>query len=224
MSLPNFRGYFREDALARAVYSEAAGIGRAIPAAVAVPVDAEDVVVLVKWAAETRTSLIPRGSGSSMSGAAIGTGVVVDLSRINHLGRIDERDRSVWVEPGVLWSTLDVAARRKGLRFPVDPSSGDFCTLGGMVATNAAGAHSLRYGATRAWVNAIDCVFSDGDRAVITRGEPPPKRIDAISRFMRDVHGEIVASDKRRPILHLGVRKESSGYAIHDYATEARER
>ena len=221
MSLPGFRGYFREDELACAVYSEAAGIGRAIPAAVAVPVDAEDVVVLVKWAAETGTSLIPRGSGSSMSGGAIGTGVVVDLSRINHLARIDERDRTVWAEAGVLWSTLDVAARRKGLRFPVDPSSGDFCTLGGMVATNASGAHTLRYGATRAWVNAIDCVFSDGDRAVITRGEPAPKRIEAIGRFLRDVHGEIVASDKRRPIHHLGVRKESSGYAIHDYATKA---
>jgi FAD/FMN-containing dehydrogenase len=209
VSLPGFRGYFREDELARAVYSEAAGIGRAIPAAVAVPVDAEDVVVLVKWAAETGTSLIPRGSGSSMSGGAIGAGVIVDLSRINHLGRIDERDRTVWAEPGVLWSTLDVAARRKGLRFPVDPSSGDFCTLGGMVATNASGAHSLRYGATRAWVNAIDCVFSDGDRAIITRGEPAPRRIEAINRFLRDVHGEIVASDKRRPIFHLGVRKES---------------
>lgn len=221
MTLPGFRGYFREDELARAVYSEAAGIGRAIPAAVAVPVDAEDVVVLVRWAAETGTSLIPRGSGSSMSGAAIGGGVVLDLSRISHLGRIIERERTVWAEPGVLWSTLDVAARRKGLRFPVDPSSGDFCTLGGMVATNASGAHTLRYGATRAWVNAIDCIFSDGDRATITRGEPPPKGIEAINRFMRDVHGEIVSSDKRRPILHLGVRKESSGYAIHDYATNA---
>jgi FAD/FMN-containing dehydrogenase len=221
VSHPNFRGYFREDALARAVYSEAAGIGRAIPAAVAVPVDAEDVVALVKWAAETGTSLVPRGSGSSMAGGAIGSGVVVDLSRINHLGRIDERDRTVWAEPGVLWSTLDVAARRKGLRFPVDPSSGNFCTLGGMVATNASGAHTLRYGATRAWVNAIDCVFSDGDRAILTRGEPPPKRIEAISRFMREVHGDIVASDKRRPMLHLGVRKESSGYAIHDYGTKA---
>jgi FAD/FMN-containing dehydrogenase len=221
VSLPGFRGYYREDELARAVYSEAAGIGRAIPAAVAVPVDAEDVVVLVKWAAETGTSLIPRGSGSSMAGGAIGSGVVVDLSRINHLGRIIERDRTVWAEPGVLWSTLDVAARRKGLRFPVDPSSGSFCTLGGMVATNASGAHTLRHGPTRAWVNALDCVFSDGDRATITRGEPAPKRIEAINRFMRDVHGEIVSSDKRRPILHLGVRKESSGYAIHDYSTKA---
>ena len=221
MSLPGFRGYFREDELARAIYSEAAGIARAIPSAVAVPVDAEDVVVLVKWAAQSGTSLIPRGSGSSMSGGAVGSGVVVDLSRINHLGRIDERDRTVWAEPGVLWSTLDVAARRKGLRFPVDPSSGNFCTLGGMVSTNAAGAHTLRYGATRAWVNALDCVFSDGDRAVITRGEPPPKRIEAVNLFMRDVHGEIVASDKRRPIMHLGVRKESSGYAVHEYATKA---
>jgi FAD/FMN-containing dehydrogenase len=221
VSLPGFRGYFREDELARAVYSEAAGIGRAIPSAVAVPVDAEDVVVLVKWAAETGTSLIPRGSGSSMAGGAIGSGVVVDLSRINHLGRIIERDRTVWAEPGVLWSTLDVAARRRGLRFPVDPSSGSFCTLGGMVSTNAAGPHSLRYGSTRPWVNAIDCVFSDGDRAIITRGEEAPKRIAAITRFLRDVHGAIVSSDTRRPILHLGVRKESSGYAIHDYAEKA---
>jgi FAD/FMN-containing dehydrogenase len=221
VSLPGFRGYFREDDLARAVYSEAAGIGRAIPAAVAVPVDAEDVVALVKWAAETRTNLIPRGSGSGMAGGAIGSGVVVDLSRINHLGRIVERDRTVWAEPGVIWSALDVAAKRKGLRFPVDPSSGAFCTLGGMVSTNAAGAHSLRYGSTRPWVNAIDCVFSDGDRAVITRGEAAPKRIEAISRFLRDVHGQIVASDTRRAILHLGVRKESSGYAIHDYAAKA---
>ncbi|MEO8579199.1 MAG: FAD-binding oxidoreductase [Gemmatimonadales bacterium] len=221
MKAPEFRGYFREDELARAVYSEAAGITRAIPAAVAVPVDAEDVVVLVKWAAATGTTLIPRGSGSSMAGGAVGTGVIVDLSRINHLNRIDDRDKTVWAEPGVLWSTLDVAARRKGLRFPVDPSSGTFCTIGGMVSTNAGGPHSLRYGATRPWVNAIDCVFSDGDRAVITRGEPPPKRIDAINRFMRDVHGVIVSSDKRRPIMHLGVRKESSGYAIHDYATNA---
>jgi FAD/FMN-containing dehydrogenase len=221
VSRPNFRGYFREDELARAVYSEAAGIGRAIPAAVAVPTDAEDVVALVKWAAETGTALIPRGSGSSMAGAAIGSGVVVDLSRINHLGRIDERDQSVWAEPGVVWSTLDVAARRKGLHLPADPSSGAFCTLGGMVSTNAAGPHSLRYGSIRPWVTAIDCVFSDGDRAVITRGEPPPKRVAAINRFMKDVHGEIVAGDKRRPMAHLGVRKESSGYAIHDYATRA---
>jgi FAD/FMN-containing dehydrogenase len=218
---PGFRGTFREDELACAVYSEAAGIARAIPTAVAVPVDADDVVTLVRWAAETRTSLIPRGSGSSMGGGAIGKGVIVDLSRINHLGKIDERGQTVWAEPGVLWSTLDVAARKRGLRLPVDPSSGAFCTLGGMVSTNASGAHTLRYGSTRAWVNALDCVFSDGDRETITRGETAPRRVAAIARFLRDAHGEVVAMDKRRPIVHSGVRKESSGYAVHDYATRA---
>ena len=221
MTPPGFRGTFREDDLARAVYSEAAGIGRVIPTAVAVPVDADDVVTLVRWAAETRTTLIPRGSGSSMSGGAIGKGVIVDLSRINHLGKIDERGRTVWADPGVLWSTLDVAARRRGLRLPVDPSSGKFCTLGGMVSTNASGSHTLRYGSTRPWVNALDCVFSDGDRDLITRGETAPRRVGAIARFLRDAHGEIVALDKRRPITHPGVRKESSGYAVHEYATNA---
>lgn len=221
MKPPGFRGAFREDELARAMYSEAAGIARAMPGAVAVPVDADDVVLLVKWAAATSTPLIPRGSGSSMSGGAIGSGTVVDLSRMNHLSRINHTEKTVWADPGVILATLDVAARRRGLRFPVDPASGSFCTLGGMVSTNAAGAHTLRYGATRAWVNALDCVFSNGERTVITRGEAPPRKIEAIRRFMRDAHAELVGSDKRRPILHPGVRKESSGYAVHIYATKA---
>lgn len=221
MKPPGFRGAFREDELARAMYSEAAGIARAMPGAVAVPVDADDVVLLVKWAAATSTPLIPRGSGSSMSGGAIGSGTVVDLSRMNHLSRINHTEKTVWADPGVILATLDVAARRRGLRFPVDPASGSFCTLGGMVSTNAAGAHTLRYGATRAWVNALDCVFSDGERTVITRGEAPPRKIEAIRRFMRDAHAELVGSDRRRPILHPGVRKESSGYAVHSYATKA---
>ena len=221
MNPTGFRGLFREDELARAVYSEAAGIGRAMPSAVAVPADAEDVVALVKWAAAVRTPLIPRGSGSSMSGGAIGNGVIVDLSRMNHMGRINDSARTVWADPGVLWSTLDAAVRKVGLRLPVDPSSGSFCTLGGMVSTNAAGARSLKYGAIQKWVHAIDCVFSDGDRAVITRGEEPPKTVDTIRRFLREGHAAIVSSDARHPARHKDVRKESSGYRIHAYAEKA---
>ena len=218
---PGFRGIYREDDLARAVYSEAAGIARTMPTAVAVPVDAEDVAALVKWAAETKTPLVPRGSGSSMAGGAIGHGVIVDFSRLNQMGRFDQTARTVWAEPGVLWWTLDIEARKRGLRFPVDPSSGRFCTLGGMVSTNAAGARSLRYGATRMWVNALDCVFSDGDRATITRGEEPPRRVGPIRRFLREAHAAIVSSDTRHPARHKDVRKESSGYGIHQYADKA---
>ena len=92
-SPPGFRGRFRVDAPARAVYSEAAGIGRIIPRAIAVPVDADDVIALVRWAAAEHVPLIPRGSGSCMASGAIGDGVVVDLSGLRSLDEVDV-DRS----------------------------------------------------------------------------------------------------------------------------------
>src|SRR3954463_15084542 len=151
-----FRGIFRTDIEARSVYSESAGIQRIIPTAIAVPVDVEDLVVLLDWAKTEGAALIPRGSGSSMAGAAIGPGVIVDLSRWKNVGEI--RDGTVRVQPGAICAEVQRVARLKGLRFPVSPSSAAFCTIGGMTATNAAGAHTLKYGAMREWVNAIEWV------------------------------------------------------------------
>jgi FAD/FMN-containing dehydrogenase len=151
-----FRGVFRTDDDARAIYSESAGIQRIMPLGVAAPVDVEDLVTLIAWAKREGASLIPRGSGSSMAGAAIGPGVIVDMSRWKNLGEIV--DRTVRVQPGVICAEVQRVARMQGLRFPVSPSSAAFCTIGGMTATNAAGAHTLRYGAMREWVRAIEWV------------------------------------------------------------------
>ncbi|MBC7789765.1 MAG: FAD-binding oxidoreductase, partial [Anaerolineae bacterium] len=128
----------------------------------AIPHDADDLSALAVWANRTRTPLIPRGSGSGMAGGAVGSGVIVDLSRLNEIGVVDKTARRVLVATGAIRGEINKLARERGLRFPVDPSSGDFCTIGGMVATNAAGARTLRYGATRRWVTALDCVFADG--------------------------------------------------------------
>src|SRR5258708_3824431 len=182
-AVDGFRGLLRNDAAALAVYSEAAGIGQIIPRAIAVPGDADDVVALAKWAAEHRMPLVPRGSGSSMAGGAIGDGMIVDLSRLRGLGGVDVAARPIRSGPGVLRDEVDAAARAVGLCFPVDPSSGAFCTIGGMAATNAAGAHTMRYGSTRRWVEALDCVFADGSRAEIRRGAPVPD-VAAVRRFM----------------------------------------
>lgn len=214
-----FRGAFRTDDDARAVYSEAAGIARETPAAVAVPADADGVAEIVKWANETGRALIPRGSGSSMSGGAVGDGIVLDLSRLRQLGEPIVSDRRIRVEAGALRGEVQRRAASEGLRFPVDPSSGEFCTIGGMAATNAAGPHTLRHGPMRPWVLALDCVFEDGSHATIRRGEPPPRRIDAVNRFMQDVHPRVVASaSTSRSASHSGVLKDSSGYAISTYA------
>ncbi|HWJ24120.1 MAG TPA: FAD-binding oxidoreductase, partial [Gemmatimonadaceae bacterium] len=214
----DFRGLFRDDAAARAVYSEAAGIARVLPLAVAVPVDADDVAALARWATATRTPLVPRGSGSSMAGGAVGDGVIVDLSRLDDIGEVDVAHRHVRVGPGAIHARVDAAARRHGLRFPPDPSSGKFCTVGGMASTNAAGAHTLRYGATRDWVVALDCVFADGTRAELRRGAPVPRGVPAIERFLADVRPALLAHEAVSPSEHAGVKKESSGYGLAAYA------
>ena len=211
-----FRGAFRIDDSARAVYAEGAGIARAIPAAVAVPTNADDVGALVRWAAASGRALIARGSGSGMAGGAVGTGVIVDLSRLDSIGSIDTERRRVMVGPGAVRGAVNECARMQKLRFPVDPSSGAFCTIGGMAATNAAGAHTLRFGSTRAWVTALDCIFDDGSRALIRRDAPLPN-VPAVGRFLDGAHGAILAAPAHVR-SHAGVRKDSSGYALADYA------
>jgi FAD/FMN-containing dehydrogenase len=210
-----FRGVFRTDREACAVYSESAGVARMIPAAVAVPLSPDDVSTLMGWAAANRVSLVPRGAGSSMGGGAVGAGVIVDLLRLDTVGLVDVNARRVTVAAAVTRDRAELAANEAGLIFPVDPSSGAFATIGGMCATNAAGARTVKYGAMRSWVHAVDCIFADGSRARLERGAAAPP-VAPVTRFLRDVAPEIA---KANPALlrHAAVRKESSGYGLAAY-------
>ena len=212
-----FRGRFRTDDEALAVYSECAGIARILPRAVAIPVDPDDVATLVRWAADNAEPLVPRGSGSGMAGGAVGDGVIVDLSRLRAHPVVNASALTLSCGPGVTWKEADDAARRFGLRFPPDPSSGAFCSVGGMVSTNASGAHSLKYGPTRRWVHALDCVFADGTRARIERGTRAPSDVAALSRFLTIASG-LSAAEAIVPSIHHGVCKDSSGYGINAFA------
>ena len=217
MPPPEIRGIFRTDADALSVYSEAAGIARILPRAIAVPLDTDDLCSLVRWASEERIPLIPRGSGSSMPGGAIGDGVIVDLSRWRSIGEVNVETRTIRVEPGALRAEVDRTARSRGLRFPVDPSSGAFCTIGGMASTNAAGAHSMHFGSMRRWVRAIHCVFADGSLGWIRRGDEPPSNLPIVRRFMT-IASELTAEESRSPSMHRGVIKDSSGYGLAEFA------
>lgn len=212
-----FRGVFRTDLTARARYAEGAGIARCVPGAVAVPVDVDDVALLVSWAKRCGVALIPRGSGSGMAAGAVGPGVMLDLSRFRTLDDVDVASRSIRVGAGAIRSQIDASARTHGLRFPVDPSSGAFCTIGGMVATNAAGARSLGFGATRPWVRGVQAVFDDGVPVWIHRDQalPSTPSVARLSRALEEIrravaNGQLTAAH----LEHVGVRKESSGYAI----------
>jgi FAD/FMN-containing dehydrogenase len=148
-----------------------------------------------------------------MSGGAVGDGVILDLGRLRYLGAAGAAARRIACGPGATRAAVDRAARAVGLRFPVDPSSSAFCTVGGMAATNASGAHTLAFGATRRWIRAIDCVFADGSRATLARGAPIPA--NAVLERLLAARPEIAQRAKAIPPRR--VRKDSSGYALHAF-------
>ena len=216
---PGFRGVFRADALACAVYSEAAGVARIMPRAVAVPEDADDLATLVRWASVVQVPLVPRGSGSSMANGAVGDGVIVDLGLFSTLGAPVAGRRRLVAGAGVIRDQLQRAAATQHLSFPVDPSSSAFATIGGMCATHAAGARTVRYGQLRDWIAGVECVFADGSRAWVRRGEPLPP-VPALQRFAAQVAPQVLATDVSL-LTRKGVRKESSGYALGAFARSA---
>lgn len=213
---PGFRGVFRSDPRARAAYAEAAGIYRIIPSAVCLPADTADVALLVRWAAESRTPLVPRGAGSAMGGGNLGDGVVVDLTRLPLRLDIRPRERTADTGANVTLSDLNGAADRYGLRLPPDPSSGRWATLGGMLSTNAAGARSVRYGSVRRWVVAAELVTADGDLVTLRRGAPAPPA-PALARFEAEAAPAIRAAADAVGHRFPRTRKNASGYALDEY-------
>jgi FAD/FMN-containing dehydrogenase len=207
----DLRGIFRTDLRARAAYAEAAGIYRIVPEAVCLPADTEDLRRLVCWAGDERVPLIPRGAGSAMGGGNVGPGIVVDLTRMQDRRlEVDRERRHAVTSPGITLAELNAEASRSQLRLPPDPSSGGWATLGGMVATNAAGARSVRYGSVRRWVEGLSLLTSSGETLQFRRGKADPERFISLSRAIQAA-GSIIKD--RFP--HTS--KNSSGYALDAY-------
>jgi FAD/FMN-containing dehydrogenase len=226
---PGLRGEFRTDDVARALYAEGAGIFRIVPQAVAVPAGEDDLALLVRWAAGQGLPLVARGAGSGMAGGNIGPGVVVDLSQaFRDAPVIDATAGTARCGASVTYQALNAAAAGFGLRLPPDPSSGAFCTLGGMVATNAAGAHSVKYGAMRRWVRSLEYVTADGetgrtDTPVGRRADAPThSRTAAEERFLRDVAPALRAQAAELAAAVPRTTKNSAGYALDVYAASGR--
>src|SRR6266545_5195849 len=117
-------GVLVTDPRVRAAYAEGAGIYRIVPSAVAIPKNRDDVVALVRHAAESHLALIPRGAGSGMPGGNVGSGVIVDLSTGGGFSElvIDPQTRSARAGASVTCAEVNDAARPYGLRLPPDPS------------------------------------------------------------------------------------------------------
>ncbi len=144
------RGDVEFDPISRRLYATDAGLSQVEPLGVVSPRDAEDVADWSPMRPSEALPSVPRGMGSGLNGAAVGAGIQVDFTRyMNAILEVAPDTSWVRVQPGVVMASLNRHLQPYGVFFAPDPSSENHCCLGGMIGTNASGARSVAYGATK---------------------------------------------------------------------------
>ncbi len=160
-----FNGEFRADLTTRKLYSTDASPYQQIPAAVAFPVNENDIRLLIELANRSATGLIPRTAGTSLAGQVVGPGIVVDVSRhFTAIGQIDTDHKTVWTQPGVIRNELNMVLAKHGLFFGPETSTANRAMIGGMLGNNSCGANSIVYGTTRDHTLEVRGFLSDGSK------------------------------------------------------------
>ena len=147
------------------LYARDGSIQRGECGLVVLPDTTAEVAACMRLAHELGLTVVPRGSGTGLAGAAIPLdgALVISLARMRRILEIDEATPCAWVEPGVLNLDLTNTVRHLGLHYAPDPSSQQACSIGGNVGTNAGGPHCLSYGVTAQHVIAVEVVMHDGE-------------------------------------------------------------
>jgi glycolate oxidase len=147
------------------LYEYDGSVERACPELVVFPHTTEHVSRIVKLAAKYGVPVVGRGAGTGLSGGALarGGGVMIVFARMNKILEVDVENRRAVVQPGVVNMDITHAVEHAGLYFAPDPSSQKSCTIGGNVAENAGGPHTLAYGVTVNHVTALEMDLPDGE-------------------------------------------------------------
>jgi len=200
MSLPNeflyelhkhFTGDIRTDLASRVLYSTDASIYQIEPMGVVLPRTQEDLIAAVELAAKYKIPILPRGAGTSLAGQAIGNSLILDCSRwLDNIIEIDPESQTTIIEPGVVLSSLNLAAAEHGLMFGPDPASAERATMGGVIANNATGAHSILYGMSADHLISADVILSDG--SLETWKEGGESKLNLITQTIRKKYSEAI--------------------------------
>ena len=146
------------------VYEQDASILQVMPEVVVLPGDVGQVSAVVRAARRANVPIVPRGSGTGLAGGAVPAegGIVLSLARMNRILEIDLKNRVAVLEPGVINLDVTKAVAKHGLFYAPDPSSQAACSIGGNVANNSGGPHTLAYGVTTNHVLGVEAVLGDG--------------------------------------------------------------
>ncbi len=189
-------GEVRFGRLDRALYSTDASVYQIVPLGVVLPKTRDDMIAAVKICARFGVPITARGGGTSQAGQSIGPGVIFDFSKYcNRILEVNAAERWVRVEPGCVLDDLNVHAKPFGLQFAPDISTANRATIGGMVANNSSGTHSIIHGKTIDHVLELTVLLADG--SVIDAG--PLRVAELVAKLQRsDLEG-----DAYRTILRL---------------------
>ncbi len=152
------------DAAFRSDATETRGLA-GVARAVVLPANAAEVAAVVRWCDRHDMPIVPRGGGTGYAGGAVPSPgcVVVGLERMNRIRSVDPLGWAMEAEAGVRTADVRRVAREHGLWFAPDPGAAEQSTIGGNVATNAGGPHTLKYGTTGAWVTGVEAVVLPGE-------------------------------------------------------------
>jgi FAD/FMN-containing dehydrogenase/Fe-S oxidoreductase len=219
-------GEVRFDAGARAAYAADASNYRQVPIGVVLPRSAEDIVAAMAVCRAHGAPVLARGGGTGQNGQSVNVAVVIDCSKyLDRVLRIDPQARRALVEPGAVCDTLRDAAERHGLTFAPDPATHSRCTLGGMIANNSCGPHSVMAGKTVENIERLEVLTYDGARfwcgptsdaelARIVAAGGRQGQIYARLKALADRHGERIRAGFPK------IRRRVSGYNLDQLLPE----
>lgn len=155
------------DETTRKVYATDASAYREIPLAVAIPKSKADLVTLIRFANQNKTSLIPRTAGTSLAGQVVGAGIVVDVSKhFDKVIEINTEEKWAIVQPGIVRDDLNQFLKPHGYYFAPETSTANRAMIGGMIGNNSCGSNSVVYGSTREHLLEVNALLSDGNSAL----------------------------------------------------------
>ncbi len=230
---PIIKGDVSDDLPTRTQYSRDTSIFERMPSVVVFPKDADDVSAVVKFAHDAKErgesiSVAARSAGTCMTGGPLTDSISMVFTKyMNRMGEIGDDSSNAETgyaesEPGVYYRDFEKATLAKnGMIMPSYPASRGLCAIGGMVANNAGGELTLRYGKTSQYVRSLDVVLSDGTKTTfkpLTMGELAAKKAqqDLEGTIYRDMHELIQKNAAEIEAARPNVTKNSAGYDLWD--------
>ncbi|MCM4173480.1 FAD-binding oxidoreductase [Arenibacter sp. TNZ] len=202
----SIQGEVLTDNYSLGMYATDASIYQIKPLAVVLPRDSEDVKKAVAVAYENKITILPRGAGTSLAGQTVGESMILDFSKhMNSLLEINEAEKWVRVQPGMVRDNLNEVLKPYGLHFAPDPATSSRANVGGMVGNNSSGTKSILYGKTVDHVLEASVLLADGTQLHL-KNCPPVEYSEKASQTDRE--GEIYASFKKLIHTHSEEIKE----------------